>query len=193
MSKPSALAPTPELPIGQNGHIGGNAKEQLRAIIERVERLEEEKKATSDDIRDVYAEAKGNGFDAKALRTIAAADFMSGRTPLFIMSLRSGAGLDGLEQVCNTVVFGEMDWSPGIHNQIIWRLRRAAQKRWPVNAIFCHANGGADPVLMSTLGLKGDQARGIERPGSGVENVVSDQSRIKALARAYLERSGGLQ
>ncbi len=46
------------------------AKDQLKAIIERIERLEEEKKATSDDIRDVYAEAKGTGFDIKALRTI---------------------------------------------------------------------------------------------------------------------------
>lgn len=46
------------------------AKEQLKSIIERIERLEEEKKATSDDIRGVYAEAKGNGFEVKALRTI---------------------------------------------------------------------------------------------------------------------------
>jgi len=46
------------------------AKDQLKAIIERIERLEEEKKATSDDIRDVYAEAKGTGFDVKALRSI---------------------------------------------------------------------------------------------------------------------------
>ena len=46
------------------------AKDQLKAFVERVERLEEEKKAITDDIRDVYAEAKGNGFDVKALRTI---------------------------------------------------------------------------------------------------------------------------
>jgi uncharacterized protein (UPF0335 family) len=46
------------------------AKDQLKAIIERIERLEEEKKTISDDIRDVYAEAKGNGFEVKALRTI---------------------------------------------------------------------------------------------------------------------------
>ena len=46
------------------------AKDQLKAIIERIERLEEEKKTISDDIRDVYAESKGNGFDVKALRTI---------------------------------------------------------------------------------------------------------------------------
>jgi uncharacterized protein (UPF0335 family) len=46
------------------------AKDQLRAFIERVERLEEEKKTISDDIRDVYAEAKTVGYDAKALRAI---------------------------------------------------------------------------------------------------------------------------
>jgi len=43
---------------------------QLRAFIERIERLEEEKKTISDDIKDVYAELKGNGFDAKAVRSI---------------------------------------------------------------------------------------------------------------------------
>ena len=46
------------------------AKDQLKAFVERVERLEEEKKAIADDIRDVYAEAKGNGFDVRALRTV---------------------------------------------------------------------------------------------------------------------------
>ena len=46
------------------------AKDQLKAIVERIERLEEEKKTISDDIRDVYGEAKGNGYDVKALRTI---------------------------------------------------------------------------------------------------------------------------
>lgn len=43
---------------------------QLRAFIERIERLEEEKKTISGDIREVYAEAKGTGFDTKAMRTI---------------------------------------------------------------------------------------------------------------------------
>jgi uncharacterized protein (UPF0335 family) len=46
------------------------AKDRLKAFIERVERLEEEKKAIADDVRDVYAEAKANGFDIKALRTV---------------------------------------------------------------------------------------------------------------------------
>lgn len=54
--------------IGHNSHAF--AKDQLRAIIERIERLEEEKAVLASDVRDVYAEAKGNGYDVKALRTI---------------------------------------------------------------------------------------------------------------------------
>lgn len=46
------------------------AEGQLKSIIERVERMEEEKKTITDDIRDIYAEAKGNGFDVAALKTI---------------------------------------------------------------------------------------------------------------------------
>ena len=49
---------------------GGVAAAQLRSIIERIERLEEEKKSLSDDIRDVFAEAKANGFDTKVLRQV---------------------------------------------------------------------------------------------------------------------------
>ncbi len=46
------------------------ARDQLRTIVERIERLEEEKKAIADDIKDVFAEAKANGFDVKTLRTV---------------------------------------------------------------------------------------------------------------------------
>ena len=46
------------------------AQDQLRSFVERIERLEEEKKTISDDIKDVYAEAKGNGFDTKVLRRV---------------------------------------------------------------------------------------------------------------------------
>jgi uncharacterized protein (UPF0335 family) len=47
-----------------------SAKDQLRAIVARIERLEEEKAALANDLREVYAEAKGNGFDVKALRAV---------------------------------------------------------------------------------------------------------------------------
>lgn len=53
----------------QQGH-NVVSKDQIRSIVERVERLEEERKTLGDDIRDVYTEAKGNGYCQKALRTI---------------------------------------------------------------------------------------------------------------------------
>ena len=57
--------------IDDKEHVATSAaQDQLKAFVERIERLEEEKKAIADDIRDVYAEAKGNGFDTKALRTV---------------------------------------------------------------------------------------------------------------------------
>lgn len=48
------------------------AQDQLRSFVERIERLEEEKKTIAEDIKDVYAEAKGNGFDTKVLRKVMA-------------------------------------------------------------------------------------------------------------------------
>lgn len=50
--------------------VGGVAADRLRSLIERIERLEEEKKGIQGDIRDIFAEAKSAGFDIKAMRTI---------------------------------------------------------------------------------------------------------------------------
>ena len=55
-------------PAMSNEDVQGVAAAQLKSIVERIERLEEEKKAIADDIKDVYGEAKGNGYDTKALR-----------------------------------------------------------------------------------------------------------------------------
>ena len=50
--------------------VGGIAGERLRSFIERIERLEEEKRALGEDIKEVFAEAKGSGFDTKIMRQI---------------------------------------------------------------------------------------------------------------------------
>jgi uncharacterized protein (UPF0335 family) len=50
--------------------VGGIAGERLRSFIERIERLEEEKRTLAEDIKEVFAEAKGSGFDAKIMRQI---------------------------------------------------------------------------------------------------------------------------
>lgn len=57
--------------MAEAGHnVGGIAGDRLRAFIERVERLEEEKRTIASDIKEVYAEAKGNGFDTKIMRQL---------------------------------------------------------------------------------------------------------------------------
>ena len=61
-----AKAPSTE----DNTEVGGIAGERLRSIVERIERLEEEKKALSSDIKDIFAEAKSAGFDVKVLRAV---------------------------------------------------------------------------------------------------------------------------
>jgi uncharacterized protein (UPF0335 family) len=54
----------------ENTEVGGIAAERLRSIVERIERLEEEKKALSSDIKDIFTEAKSAGFDVKVLRAV---------------------------------------------------------------------------------------------------------------------------
>ena len=50
--------------------LGGNASEQLKSIVDRIERLESEKQAIADDIKEIYAEAKGNGYDCPTIRKV---------------------------------------------------------------------------------------------------------------------------
>jgi len=54
----------------ENTEVGGIAADRLRSIVERIERLEEVKKARSSDIKDIFAEAKSAGFDVKVLRAV---------------------------------------------------------------------------------------------------------------------------
>ena len=68
------MAQTQAANDGPNGteekDIGGVSGKRLRGYLDRIERLEEEKKGIADDIKDIYAEAKGVGFDAKILRKV---------------------------------------------------------------------------------------------------------------------------
>lgn len=129
------------------------------------------------------------GSETQPAKSKAKADFINGRSDLMIMSLRSGSGLDGLQERCAHVVHGEFDWSPQVHAQVNGRARRYGQPR-PVTAHYLHVDGGSDPVLMSTLGLKASQSHGILNPYGGDEGATpTDETRIKQLARAVLERS----
>lgn len=113
--------------------------------------------------------------------------FLSGDSNLLIMSLRSGAGVDGLQFRCSTVVFGELDWSPKVHEQVIGRLDREGQED-QVTAIYLNSDDGSDPPMVDILGLKASQSSGIVDPGRVFEITVHDDSRIKALARQFLDK-----
>lgn len=114
--------------------------------------------------------------------------FTEGDARVMFISLRSGAGLDGLQQHCNHIAFGELDWSPQVHYQLIGRLRRPGQPL-QVHGHYLHTNFGSDPVLLEMLGVKADQSRGINDPGLAPRQQTRDDSRIKRLAEYVLEHS----
>ena len=115
--------------------------------------------------------------------------FCGGDSRVMMMSLRSGAGLDGLQYYCNDAVVGELDWSPQVHYQFFGRLRRPGQDK-QMNAHYLHTNWGSDPVLLEMLGIKADQSRGINDPGIAPKPRMTDESRLKILAQHVL--AGGV-
>lgn len=127
------------------------------------------------------------GSESPTQKNEAQRKFMARETNLFIMSLRSGAGLDGLQGHCSTVVFGELDWSPKVHEQVIGRLDREGQAE-QVTAIYLNSEDGSDPPMVDLLGIKASQSTGIVDPGRVFEPVTSDVSRMKALALQYLSK-----
>jgi SNF2 family DNA or RNA helicase len=115
--------------------------------------------------------------------------FMSKDTRLLILSLRSGAGLDGLQKVCNTAVFGELDWSPGVMAQCTGRIFRDGQEL-SSRVFYPMTDVGSDPVMAQTLGLKRAQIEGIFRHDSklssgGEENY---EGGLKRMAEDYIRR-----
>lgn len=87
------------------------------------------------------------GSERGAQKSRAFKEFVEGDARVLIMSLRSGAGLDGLQEVCHTLVFGELEWSDAAHTQAAGRLRRPGQTH-DVDVWTCVADGGADPLIM---------------------------------------------
>ncbi|MEI9966031.1 MAG: SNF2-related protein [Caulobacteraceae bacterium] len=129
------------------------------------------------------------GSETAAGKNRAKDAFLAGETDVLIMSVRSGAGLDGLQARCSTMVFGELDWSPGVHHQCIGRLDREGQAE-PVTAIFLVCDDGSDPPMMEVLGLKASQASALLDPHLGVQRTHSDGEGLKRLVTRYLDRRG---
>lgn len=130
------------------------------------------------------------GTESPARKLQAKQDFVEGDARVLLMSLRSGAGLDGLQKVTNTIVFAELDWSPGVHEQCEGRVARDGQEN-PVMAYYLVTDTGSDPVVSDALGLKRIQVEGLRTPdGELVEKLQTDPASIKKLAQDYLKQRG---
>ena len=113
--------------------------------------------------------------------------FVSGDSRVFLLSLRSGIGLDGLQFICNNVVFAELDWSPAVMNQVVGRIDRYGSEN-QVTAYYLVSDEGSDPVIVDLLALKSSQHHGIVNPLLEVAAQHTDESRIKLLAQQYLNK-----
>lgn len=126
------------------------------------------------------------GSETTAQKAAAKDAFCSGDSRLLIMSLRSGAGLDGLQDVgCRDVVFGELDWSPQVHHQFSGRVHRDGQPD-PVTAWFLHTDSGSDPAVLDVLGIKRAQSAGVLDPLATSPDAPADTTRMRDLARRVL-------
>lgn len=130
------------------------------------------------------------GSESPAQKRAAKHAFISGQSRIIIMSLRSGAGLDGLQEVCRTAVAGELDWSPAIHEQNFGRIDRDGQEE-PTTAFYLISNEGSDPYIVDVLGIKREQSDGVINPGGPlVERVDTGENQLRALAAEFLKSKG---
>ncbi|MGG1598493.1 DEAD/DEAH box helicase [Paenibacillus naphthalenovorans] len=107
-----------------------------------------------------YRPAFITGRETPAEKEAAKRRFIEGETNLLIISLRAAAGLDGLQERANINVFGELDWSPGIHSQCEDRTHRMGQKD-SVISYYLVCGEGSDEQMMEALGFKTAQFVGI--------------------------------
>lgn len=130
------------------------------------------------------------GSETPAQKARHAAAFMNGESRILIMSLKSGAGLDGLQKCCSLCVFGELDWSPEQHLQCVGRLARDGQTS-PVVAYFMTSDDGTDPHMAEVLGLKRAQSVPIRDPQAELfEALTPATDRARTLAADVLRRIG---
>lgn len=130
------------------------------------------------------------GTESPAAKERAKEAFMNGESKVLIISLRSGAGLDGLQYHpdCSNILFGELDWSPGVHEQCVGRLNRDGQQK-NIAVYYLLADSGSDPIISDVLGIKKGQLEGVNNPnGDLFEKLETDTGGIKRLAKQLLSK-----
>lgn len=133
------------------------------------------------------------GSETIPMKDKAIKDFVEGNSQVFIISLRSGAGIDGLQKACSTLVFGELDWSPHVMDQVVARLDRDGQTKH-VQAYYLTIADGSDPFIMQILGAKRSQHDGLVEGKDSDAEILADtgagNDRIRDMAKAYLNKIG---
>jgi SNF2 family DNA or RNA helicase len=113
-------------------------------------------------------------------------EFCGGDSRVMLMSLRSGAGLDGLQNHCRIGAFAELDWSPGVHEQDEGRIARDGQPD-PTLFYYLLSTSGSDPIIADMLGIKRGQIEGIRDPNGAFEHGLdADGQNVRKLAQAIL-------
>lgn len=111
---------------------------------------------------------------------------------VMMISLRAGAGINGLQEVCRNIVFGELDWTPAKHKQVIGRCNRDGQTD-TLTAWFLVSDDGSDPPMSETLDIKKRIATPIVDPDVPIgEQQAVDLDRAKRLAEGLLKRRSRL-
>jgi hypothetical protein len=136
-----------------------------------------------------YKPVMVTGSESDKQKDDALQEFIKGRSRVIIISLRSAAGLDGLQFASRTVVHGELDWSPAIHEQFDTRVFRDGQKD-PVFSYYLLSQDGSDPIVQTALRGKGEQLQGIRDPDVEFFHKLQneDPERVRNLAEAFLNR-----
>jgi len=142
---------------------------------------------------EMYNPVMYTGTESPHQKDAAVKKFIEGDAKVFIISLRSGAGLDGLQRVSNTVVFGELDWSPHVMDQVIGRLARDGQTKH-VQAFYLTIADGADPFMMQVLNVKRSQHEGLVEGKTADVEILKDTNpgtdRVREMAKQYLTSIG---
>lgn len=140
-----------------------------------------------------YSPMTYTGKESATQKQAALDAFMGGDCRVLMMSLRAGAGIDGLQDYCDVAVFGELDWSPGIYIQNLGRIGRDHMdgriKERQVVGYFCVCESGSDPVMMDVNGIKTQQADQFLDPTAEIgEATPAPANRIEILARQIAGR-----
>jgi SNF2 family DNA or RNA helicase len=114
--------------------------------------------------------------------------YINGKTDLMMLSLRSAAGMDGLQHRATCCVFAELDWAPAVHSQAETRIARIGVDKTmgEIPSFYCVARTGYDEIMLDVLGLKTGQFVGLmgDEPEDLQEQKAAEQkaaSRIRRL------------